>query len=336
MPTVAEILEQTGLTKEQIAAFDAKAISAFGGILTTAEQKEAVAKAAEEAATVAARQAEEARVAAKAAQDAAEFEKRSNVEFYEQKIIPGLTGFDDEKKVLETAKINAEALAAFYKAQNEAARASGFVPADAPQFTPPSTPPGNQSRDQQGRFVPNAPGSTPGSPTFVNEADFYKRIDTGLGTVADIQWKHQMLYGRPLPVSPSDLIKQADALKLSPMEYAARTFKFAEKEEEMRQLAVKAHDDEIANRVAQEKQKEYEVKEAALRADFAAEKKTLAERVGNNPELRVSGPAKIADVRAAMKTGDVKDPVKLTEAERRAATRQLIRKDLEAQESAVA
>ena len=332
--TIQEALQQSGFTPEAIAALDAKALNAFGGILTTAEQKEAAAKTAEEAATLAARQAEEARVAAKAAQEAAEFEKRSNVEFYEQKIIPGLTGFDDEKKALETARINAEAKAAFLQAQVDGAKAAGFVPADAPAFTPPQVVPGNQPRDMQGRFVPNTLGTTPGSPTF--ETDFYKRLDTGVGTIADIQWKHQFLYGQPLPISPTQLIKQADDLKLSPMEYASRTFRFAEKEEERRQAQVKAHDDDIATRVTLEKQKEYEQKEAALRAQFEQEKKTLAERVGNNPDLRVATISKIADVAKAVKAGELPNPLKMTEAERRVATRANIRKDLTEQENAVA
>ena len=53
MPTVNEILKQSGLTDEQIAALDAKAITAFTGVLTTAEQErktagEAAAKAEQE------------------------------------------------------------------------------------------------------------------------------------------------------------------------------------------------------------------------------------------------------------------------------------------------
>lgn len=340
--TVQEALKQSGFTQEAIDALDAKALSAFGGILTSAEQKEKEAKdsavkaeADRQAAAQSAKQAEDARIAAEKAKEAAELEKRSNVEFYETKVMPGLIGYEDEKKRLEAEKINAEALAAFYKTQNEAARTAGFVPADAPKFTP-TAPDPNQPRDGQGRFVANAPGSTPGSPTFVNPEDFLKRVDKGVYTIQDIGWKYQQLYGRPIPLSPSDLVAQADAIKLSPMEYAARTFKFAEKEEEMRQALAKAHDDEIANRITQEKQKEFEQKEATLRAQFEAEKKTLSERVGNNPDLRTAGPARIADVAKAVKAGEFKDPLKMTDAERRVATRQMIHKDVEEKESAVA
>ena len=48
MPTVNEILKQSGLNDEQIAALDAKAITAFTGVLTTAEQER---KTAQESAT---------------------------------------------------------------------------------------------------------------------------------------------------------------------------------------------------------------------------------------------------------------------------------------------
>lgn len=337
--TVQEALLQSGFTKEQIDALDPRALTTFGGILTSAEQKEKEAREAavkaeadRQAAAAAAKQAEEARVAAQQAREAAELEKRSNVEFYETKVMPGLIGYEDEKKALETAKINAEAAAAFYKAQNEAARTAGFVPTDSPAFTPPATPPPNQPRDGNGRFVPG----TSGSPNFVSPEDFFKRVDTGVYGIQDIGWKYQSLYGRPIPISPSELVAKADALKLSPMEYAARTFKFAEKEEEQRQAAAKAHDDEIRNAAAAEKAKEYEVKEAALRAEFAAKEKERAERMGNNPDVRAAQISKIADVRKAVQAGELPDPLKMTDAQRRAATRQQIHKDLSEREGAVA
>ena len=46
MPTVQEVLKQSGLTDEQITALDAKAISAFTGVLTTAEQERQAAQQA--------------------------------------------------------------------------------------------------------------------------------------------------------------------------------------------------------------------------------------------------------------------------------------------------
>jgi len=61
MPTVHEILKQSGLNDEQIAALDAKAIAAFTGVLSTAEQERQTAQQA-------AQKAEEERQAAAEAQ----------------------------------------------------------------------------------------------------------------------------------------------------------------------------------------------------------------------------------------------------------------------------
>ena len=186
MPTVQEILKQTGLSDEQIAALDAKAITAFTGVLTTAEQKEQAAQQAaqkaeqdRQVAAESAKKAEEERVAAAAAKEAAEVAQRSNAKFYDESIAPALNTWGTEKA-------NLEAQAAFYRAQNEAARNAGFVPADAPAFTPqtPAAPGNTQPRDGQGRYVAGAPGATPGSPTFTMEA-----IDQRLGNgISNIGW----------------------------------------------------------------------------------------------------------------------------------------------------
>ena len=77
-----------------------------------------------------------------------------------------------------------------------------------------------------------APGSTPGSPTFTME-DVRNGLGSTLGTLSDVQWKYQSLFGRPMPISPTELVRQAEAVKLDPAVYAARTFQFQEKEAEM-------------------------------------------------------------------------------------------------------
>lgn len=122
MPTVHEILKQSGLNDEQIAALDAKAIAAFTGVLSTAEQErqtaqQAAQKAEEErqAAAEAATKAEQERQAAAQAQEAAEVAQRSNRQFYDESIAPALNNWGNEKA-------NLEAQLAFLKAQNEATR----------------------------------------------------------------------------------------------------------------------------------------------------------------------------------------------------------------------
>ena len=89
VPTLAEVLKQSGWTQAQIDALDAQAQTGLTnfvtGIYQTAEQKE-------QAAAESAKKAEEERVAAKAAQDAAELAQRANKQFYDETIMPSLTG----------------------------------------------------------------------------------------------------------------------------------------------------------------------------------------------------------------------------------------------------
>ena len=99
MPTVAEVLKQTGMTDEQIAALPPTAITGFNTLVTTATE----------------------------AQERAELAARANRELYDQQIAPALDGWGNEKA-------NMQAELAFYKAQVEGGKAAGFVPADAPTF----------------------------------------------------------------------------------------------------------------------------------------------------------------------------------------------------------
>ena len=245
MPTVHEILKQSGLSDEQIAAMDAKAITAFTGVLTTAEQErqaaqESVTKAEQErqAAQQAVEKAEQERQAAAAAKEAAELAQRSNAQFYDTEIAPALNNWGTEKA-------NLEAQAAFYRAQNEAARAAGFVPTEAPNYQPQNPAAQTQpQRDAQGRYVAGAPGSTPGSPTFTMQ-DVRDGLGTTLGTLTDIQWKYQRLFNEPLPISPTQLVREAEAQRLDPVAYAEKRFNFQAREQEMQRKTAEEHDAKI-------------------------------------------------------------------------------------------
>lgn len=328
MPTVAEILKATGVSDEEIAKIDAKWMSAFSGVLTTAEQKATEA-------TEAAKKAENERTAATAAREAAELAGRANTEFYETKIVPGLTSWDEEKKRLLNDKTNAEALAAFLKTQNDGARANGFIAADAPAFTPPADQ--SQQRDGKGQFVSNAPGSTPGSPTYIDPTQVATKIGDIAGVISDIQWKHQTLYGKPLPIAPSELIKQADALKLDPLTYASRTFNFAQKEEEVRQNAAKDHDNQIATAARAEEETKWKAELDKVHAEQAAKDRARNESVGNNPEVRVPpGSSGVAAIRKGVQDGKLPDPLKMTDQQRRQATRQQIHTEIAEREPSLA
>ncbi len=333
--TVAEVLKQSGLTDEQIAALDAKAMSAFSGILTTADQakSDAIAKekAAKEALDKAAedkKAADESVAAAKVAQDAAELSKRSVDEFWANTYNPGVAAWEKERNELASRASNAEAKAAYYEKQREGYLGTlGIKPEDAPVFTPPATPAPDQNK-------------TPGTPTFVDPNVVVSRVGDGMYGVMNIMHKYATLYnGQPLPISPSELIKNADALKLSPMEYAARTFKFAEKEQEQRIAAAKAHDDEVAATTKAANDAEWKAKMDAREAEFAATERKRAEQAitSSNPDMKLPpGSAKFTDLKRAVAAGERPDPTKMTQQERRKLTSDNIHKAIEDRYAVVA
>jgi hypothetical protein len=271
-PTVHDILRESGFSDEQIAGLEPKAITAFSGVLSAAQQ----------------------------AQERAELAQRANADFYDNQIVPALTGWDDERQRTDNEMARARAEAAFYREQNMAARQTGFVAADAPTF---------QQRDNSGRWVANVPGATPGSPTFdVNQV--YQRAGDAVQIISDIQWEHQRLYGVPLPVSPSELIRQADQMKLDPKTYAARTFNWDARRSQMADEAKKAERDKIVREVEQRKDREW------------------SERTGNNPDVRRGMDSRYAEASRAVRAGERPDPLTMGEQQRRAATAQAIRSEL--------
>jgi hypothetical protein len=318
--TIEEALLQTGMTKEQIAALDPKLVTTFTTILTSAESDKT-------AGAQAAAKAEADRIAWEKAKADAELLQRSNTEFYETKIVPGLTSWQAEQVQLQTDKANAEALAAFYKTQNDAARTAGFVPTDAPTFTPPvKTPPVAD------------PTRTPGTPTFTID-EVKNGLGNTLGTITDIQWKHRQLYGgKEMPISPTELIRQSEANKFKdPGTYAAHIFKFAEREEELRQAAAKAHDDAIRAEVAAAKDAERKAELDKIQAEFAAEKKKIAEGQGSNPDTRTPpGSSKFTELRRQVEAKERPDPTRMSAQERMKLTRDNIHKAIEERETAVA
>lgn len=327
MPTVAEILAQSGFSKERIDAIDGEVIKALGGVLSQAQQDAVKAEADRKAATEAAALAEKERKEAEAARDKAELERRSNVDFYETKIVPGLTGWEAQQKELLGKLANSDAVAAFYRTQNEKAREAGFVPADAPGYTPPAADAGG-ARDANGRYVAGAPGGTPGSPTF-DPGEFKREAVGAIGELEDIRWKYSNLFGTPMPMAPTELIRQAESQKLSPSQFAARHFNFAAKEQELAALRQKEHDDAVAKAAVDAKQAAHEAEIKKLQDDYAAKERARLEGGGNNPDVRQpAGNAKFSEIRKAQAEGTRPDPLKMTDAQRRAATRSSIHQEI--------
>jgi hypothetical protein len=272
--TVEEVLRQSGFSDEQIRALDSKTITAFGGVLSAAERERQEAAAARDA----------------------------NARFYDESIVPSLVGWEEERSKIESEKARLASEAAYYRSQNEAARASGFIPNDVPGF--------GQQRDGQGRYVANAPGGTPGSPQYFDVNRVYERAGDAVNVLTDIQWEHQRLFGQPLPISPSELVKKADALKVDPRTYAARTFNWDQRRAEM----TKAEKD--AERAAI-------VKETETRVT-----RELSEKFGSNPDVRRPMASQYADVNRAIKANTIPDPLTLNDQQRRALTSQMIRRDI--------
>ncbi len=323
--TVAEILKASGLDDAAIASLDAKVLAGFNGVLTTAEQERTAA--AESAKT-----AEAERMAAKDAQDAAELAQRANKQFYDETIMPSLTGWEDREKALQQEIVNAKALASFYETQNKAAKESGFIAADAPAFVAPVT--GTPGRDGQGKFVAGGPGGTPGSPTFTME-QVRDGLGGTIGTLTDIQWKYQRLYGTPMPVAPTELVRQAEAQKMNPADYAAKTFNFQVKEQE---LASRQEEEKKAKWLAEATaplQEQLKQKDKDWQAKLDEKAKAVAELGGNNPDVRRAAISQYSEVKKAVTEGTRKDPLSYAnQEERRAATRQQIQADVAANEEA--
>ena len=330
MPTVHQILKESGLSDAEIAALDQKAIGAFSGVMTAAETERTTAQKAQEesarlaqVAAEAQKAAETASQAAAAAREKAELEYRSNVEFYDTKIAPALTGWEAEKQKLETARINAAAEAAFYKTQNEAAKAGGFVPQEAPAFNPPVEAP----RDGQGKYVAGAPGGTPGSPVF-DPGVIDQRIGSGLSNMGWAMQEYQKLTGQFLPDPIDQLATEATNMKLPFRDYVARKYDFEGKKQALTLKAQQEHDDKIRQEVLAPMQAQIDAEKKATAEAVAANDRKWAEKIGSNPEIRIAQPSRFADVARAQKAGERPDPLVLNEAQRRAATSSAIRSEI--------
>jgi hypothetical protein len=322
MPSVQEVLQASGFTTEQIAAFDAKALSALNGALTTVDsEKKAVAEAATKADELR-QQAATLESEAKKRLEKAELVERSNRDFYDGQIMPALTGWTDERNRIENERIKAVAEAQFYKTQAEAAKDKGFIAAEAPAFT--FTPPapaasGQPPRDpQSGQYVAGAPGAIPGSPTL---------MDNVRGALSDTTWtlsRYQQLYNQPFPNDPMVDAQEANSLKLGYRDHIARKYKFAEREQQIQQEAQKRHDDEVRAEASKEWELKLKAEQEKAKTDLEKARQDWAERAGNNPDVRTATTSRMSEVARAAKEGQRPDPLKQTLRERHETTRKQI------------
>lgn len=324
MPTTSEVLKASGFTDEQIAALDAKAISAFDTVLTTAGAERAAA--AESAKT-----AEAERVAAKAAQDAAELAQRANAEFYEETIVPSLNGWDAQEQKLKQEVADAKNLAEFYEKQNKTAREAGFIATDVPLFTAPaSTLP---VRDGGGKFVTNG-GGTPGSPTFKME-DIDNRLGSGISNAFWAAQEYQRLSGGQfIPDDVAKLAEEASANKLPFRDYVERKYDFAGKRSA---LQAKAKDEERAKWLAEATaplQEQLKQKDVEWQKKLEDKAKEVSERGGNNPDVKRAAISDYPEIKKAVAEGTRKDPLSMSREERQVSMRRDIQSSVAANEEA--
>lgn len=329
-PTLAEVLKQSGWSQEKIDALDAEALkglnSYMSNVYQTAEQKEKAASDLAVKAEADRKTQEVATEAARVAQAAAELNERSVDDFWKNVHNPAIAAWEVEKNKLAKVATDAAAETAWYKAQHASLKDLGFVPADAPVFIPTViAPPAMDSN------------KTPGTPTYTIN-DVRDQLGTSLGTVANIQWEYQTLYGKPMPISPTELLRQSDANKFKdPATYASQIFKFGEKREEMRQAAVKAHDDEIAAAERVKTEAEWKPKMEAQASEFAAKERKLNEQMSQHPDMTLPvGSAKFTEVRRAQQAGERPDPTKMTPEARIKLTQENLHKRFEERQQQVA
>lgn len=232
--------------------------------------------------------ADQARAEATAAQEKAELAQRATQQTLENEINPALTNWANEK-----ARLEAEA--AFYRTQAEQAKAGGFMAAEAPGFKPPD-------RGNNGQFVP---GQT-GSPKYVTQEDLLT-----MGTrMFDAQNEYFRLYGKPMPDAMAGLLQEAAERRLPFNVHVSQKYGFDKKKLEIAAVETQKNRDVIVKETEDRMRKEF------------------AERGGANPNLVGAGPSQFTQVRKAVEAGQRKNPVTLSQDERRAQTRETIQREI--------
>lgn len=271
MPTVQEVLKESGWTDEEVKALDASKMSGLTKVVSTAQQ----------------------------ALEAAELEKRSTLQKWDEEINPALN-----KWAIDSTNLTAER--DYYKTIADKAKEGGFIPADVP-FTPPT------ARAADGKFVAGA-NAVPGSPDFVKLRD---DLGAAFAFAADTSHRYRTLYGTEMPDSPTMIIREATQQRMSPAEYAAKKYDFAGKEAQRKADDQKKHDDSI--------------REAAV----AEVTKKFAEQGGSNPSIRQAEASKFSTLDKAVKEKSRPDPLLMNREQRHASTRQQFLKEANERETTV-
>jgi len=266
--TVQEVLKQSGMTDEQIAALAPAALTGFNTMVTTAES----------------------------AKEASELALRAQRDLYDTEIAPGLDRWANEKAQLE-------ATAAFYKAQAEAGKAGGFIPADAPGYVA-ATPP----RNPAGQFV-EGQNQVPGSPAFMASID--QKMANGFSNMSwAMQEYARVNKGEFLPDDVQQLAVEAAQQKMPFRDYVNKKYDFPAKREAATKAAEQARVD------------------AAVKEAVTTKEREWTERAGSNPNVRQAETSRFAQMEKAVKAGERPNPLQMTREQRHQNTAQAIRKDI--------
>lgn len=211
----------------------------------------------------------------------AEQDKMSVDQFWTNTYNPGVSQWEAEKSDLARRIAASEARNAALERERQVLAEQGLVTES------PVTP-----RNDRGQYV------TPGTPTFSGDAnDIVSRASMGLAQIADVDYRHRALFNAPMPITPSQLIKEADARGVDPLSYAEQRFGFSKKETE----------------IAAQREKE---KEQAIRDDERRKMTSQYTDSGGsfNP---MTASTSMSAIRRATQAGERKDPLKLDAAGRR-------------------
>lgn len=231
---------------------------------------------------------------AQADRDAAELAQRSTNQLFDNEITPALNAW-----ALKEANLEAER--DYFKTLAGKAKDGGFI-AEIPPFKV-----GEQQRDPGGKFVPNA---VPGSPNF---AELESKAGNAIGVLSDLQWTYQNLFGKGMPDSPTKLVAEAAAQKMSLIDYAAKKYGFDDRKATIEREATEASHKKIRDEAITERDKYW------------------AERSGSNPNIRPAQASAFAELKKGVSDGTRVDPIKMSREQRHAATAAGIQKDIAAQ-----
>jgi hypothetical protein len=280
--TVADVLKETGWSEDEIKALDQTKMEGLTRVVSSANES----------------------------QEKAEFALRAQREEYDKTIAPALANWADRDTVLSTKLAAAEQFIAKVKD-------SGYLPKEILEAIPTITPSTPATRGADGKFVPGA-NASPGSPAFV---DLKKELAGELGSAfsfaADTQWNYRRLHGKEMPDSPTALIREAAANRMSASEWAAKKYDFAGRESAIKAEEQKKHDDAIRMEVEKKKDQEW------------------AEKIGNNPNVRIPQESAFSSISKAQAEGKRQDPLKMSPEQRKANTHANIQKEFAERSSMV-